>query len=529
MPRLKSSHQNRSRLSIPGGWPLAAALAAVFLGAIDLTVIATVLPQIVFDLHINTADVDRYIWVVNAYLLAYIVTIPVMGRISDLIGRTAAFQVALAIFLAGSIWSALASDLSGLIAGRAIQGAGGGALLPVTIALVGDLLPPGRRVTAIGLVGAIDTLGWVLGPIWGAAITRLAPGAEPWRWVFWINLPLGVAVAALIQVRSRHARPTAPAVAQQSPRGLDLVGTLLLGGSLLLINLGLASSGEIGLSKGAAMRALGGTRNPLAAYLVPLLISGAALLVLFILWELRASSPILPPRLFRQPAFAAAIAANFLIGVALIVAMVDVPVVVALLAEEDRISELSAAYLAPFTLTMAILAFSGGALAARRGESQTAAIGIALVVVGYIALWLGLRQEREIWMVPGLMIAGSGFGLVLAPIGATAIDAAPPPDRGVAAALTILFRLLGMTIGISALTAVGVRRLQSLSEGVEPVVRRAGETTAEFFVRQNQYIEEVAIPLSLRVVRETFLIAAIIAIIALAPVRRMRDRANSEG
>jgi len=144
-------------------------------------------------------------------------------------------------------------------------------------------------------------------------------------------------------------------------------------------------------------------------------------------------------------------------------------------------------------------------------------------------LWLGLRQEREIWMVPGLMIAGSGFGLVLAPIGATAIDAAPPPDRGVAAALTILFRLLGMTIGISALTAVGVRRLQSLSEGVEPVVRRAGETTAEFFVRQNQYIEEVAIPLSLRVVRETFLIAAIIAIIALAPVRRMRDRANSEG
>lgn len=527
MPRLLSSRQHNRRIDLAGGWPLAAALAAVFLGAVDLTVIATVLPRVVFDLHINTADVDRYIWVVNAYLLAYIVTVPVMGRVSDLIGRPAAFQLSLAIFLAGSLWSATASDLTTLILARAVQGTGGGALLPVTLALVGDVLPPGRRHTAIGLVGAIDTLGWVLGPIWGATIVRFAPGAEPWRWVFWINLPAGIAVSALIWRHAGRAHAAAPAQ-RRSLRHLDLIGTLLLGGALLLLNLGLSVSGEAGISKGAAMRALGGTRNPLAPYLMPLLISGVVLLSLFVLWERRAASPILPPRLFRRSRFDTAMAANFLAGMALIVAMVDVPVIVALLADEARISELSALHLAPFSAMMAILSFTGGVIASRRGDRQAAVTGLLLVAGGYLALWFGLRNAGLPWLIPGLILAGAGFGLVIAPIGANAIDAAPAADRGVAAALTILFRLLGMTMGISALTAFGIRRLQSLTATVEPVVRREGETTAEFFLRQQQYIQDVAIPLSLRVVRETFLVAAAVALLALIPVMLMRTARHGD-
>ncbi|MER3436805.1 MAG: hypothetical protein C4346_03845 [Chloroflexota bacterium] len=521
VPILSSSRQHNRREAIVSGWPLGAALAAVFLGAVDLTVIATVLPQVVFDLRINTADVDRYIWVVNAYLLAYIVTVPVMGRISDLIGRTAAFQIALAVFLAGSLWSATASNLTTLILARAVQGAGGGALLPVTLALVGDLLPPGRRHAAIGLVGAIDTFGWVLGPVWGAAVVRFAPGAEPWRWVFWINVPAGIVVAILIWVGARRAGTTT-APHRRRLRELDLAGTLLLGSALLLLNLGLSVSGEAGISKGAAMRALGGTRNPLAPYLMPLLGAGAALLILFILWERRSPSPILPLRLFQSTRFTTAIAANFLAGAALIVAMVDVPVVVALLADEERISELSAAYLAPFSATMAILSFTGGIVAGKRGDRRAAGMGLLLVASGYVAIWLGLGATSEVWMLPGLVVAGAGFGMVIAPIGANAIDAASAADRGIAAGLTILFRLLGMTIGISALTAFGVRRLQALTAPIEPVVREEGETTAEFFLRQHQYIQDVAIPLSLRVVRETFLIAAAIAVLALLPVLLMR-------
>src|SRR5829696_349601 len=188
---------------------LGAALLAVLLGALDLTVIATILPGMVTDLRINAADVDRYVWIVNSYLLAYVVAIPVVGRLSDIVGRTLAFQASLALFLVGSIVCAFAADLPGMIAGRAIQGAGGGALLPVTMAMVGDLLPPGRRAAALGLVGAIDTLGWVLGPIWGATLVEIAPGQDPWRWVFIVNIPLAlVAAVAIGRVGARNTTGT---------------------------------------------------------------------------------------------------------------------------------------------------------------------------------------------------------------------------------------------------------------------------------------------------------------------------------
>lgn len=507
-------------------WPLVAALAAVFLGAVDLTVIATILPRMVFDLHINTADVDRYIWVVNAYLLAYIVSIPLMGRVSDLLGRTVAFEIALAIFLAGSVWSATAGDLHGLIAARAVQGAGGGALLPVTMALVGDLLPAGRRLTALGLVGAVDTLGWVLGPLWGAAAVGVAPGSNPWRWVFWINLPVGLLVAVAIALAGRQSR--GPRLRAGGLRSLDLPGTILLGGGLLLVNLGLSAGGEVGLTQGSAMRALGGTKNPLAGDLVPLIVGGIALLAAFVLWERHASNPILSPRLFGTRPFVTGVIANFLVGSALIVAVVDVPVVVALLVDQDRISTVSAYLLAPFTISIAALSFVGGLMARRYGERLTASLGLALVVIGYVALWLGMGENHYLRMIPGLVIAGTGFGLVVAPIGAQVIDSAAAVDRGVAAAFTILFRLLGMTIGISSLTAVGVHRLQTLTGRLQPVVQQPGETTAQFFVRQTQFIQEYAVPLSLKVVRETFLIAAALASLALIPILACRTEAEHD-
>jgi len=506
---------------------LAAALLAVFVGALDLTVIATILPRMVSDLRINTADIDRYIWVVNAYLLAYIVTIPIVGRLSDLIGRRSAFLASIAVFVAGSLWCASADNLQDLIIGRAIQGAGGGALLPVTMALIGDVMPPRRRTASLGLVGAIDTLGWVLGPLWGAGIVGvLASQATPWRWVFTINVPLGILTSVAIVVAGRAI--TSPPVSW-SLRRLDLVGTALLAAALLLINLGLSSGGELGAATGTGARALGGTTNPLASYLLPLLAGGGAALGAFVWWERRASSPIVPPALLRRPRFAAAISANLLAGSALIVAMVNTPIVVALLVDEDRISSTSALMLAPFTLLMAALSFGGGLLSRRFGERRTAIIGVVLVAAGYAVVWIGLRSGDYVSMVPGLAIAGAGFGLLIAPIGAAALDAAKPGDRGIAAGLTLVFRLLGMTIGISALTAVGVRRLATLTDRLEIIVRQPNESTAEFLVRQNTFVEENVIPISLQVVRETFLIAGCLALLALVPIWWLGRRSEQTG
>ena len=513
----KDGRAQRASLPQPGARAaLAAALGAVFVGALDLTVIATILPRMVFDLNINTADIDRYVWVVNGYLLAYLVAIPITGRLSDLIGRPLAFQLSLAVFLVGSIWCATADDLQGLIVGRAIQGAGGGALLPVTMALVGDLLPPRRRVAALGLVGAIDTLGWVLGPLWGAAVVAIFDAqSDPWRWVFYVNVPLGIAAALAIAVTGRRIRP---ARVPGGLRRLDALGALLLATSLLLLNLALSSGAELGATGGEGLRALGGTPNPLGDYLWPLLAGAAVVGAAFVWWENRAALPILPLRLFRGRRFSAAIAANFLVGVALIVGMVDVPVVVALLVEQDRVSNISAVMLAPFTLLMAILSFAGGVIVGRRGERATAWAGVLLVALGYGALWFGLRSEDLLGMLPGLIVAGAGFGLVVAPIGASAIEAAPAADRGIAAALSLVFRLLGMTIGISTLTAIGVRRLQVLTGRLDTPIQQQGETTASFLLRQQQFIVDHAIPLSVQVIRETFLAAGLVALLALFPI-----------
>jgi MFS family permease len=518
---------NRSRETglyqtlVAGGWPLGAALAAVFLGAIDLTVISTVLPKIVIDLNINTADIDRYIWIVDAYLIAYIIAIPLVGRLSDVVGRGIAFQCSIAVFVVGSVAAAMSNDLTQLIAARALQGAGGGALMPVTLALVGDLMPAGKRVTVLGLVGAIDTLGWVLGPVWGALIVGIFSGAhDAWRWVFWLNVPAGLVVGIVVHRRIG----VRGAARRRTLRQVDLIGAVLLGAALLLLNLGLSSGGESGVSTDSAMRALGGTQNPLSDYLPQLIGGGALLLAGFILWERRSKSPLLPLGLFLNRSFSAALLANFLTGAALITAMVDVPVVVALLVSSDRISVVSALLLAPFTIVMAATSLAGGFISSRLGERRTAFAGFGCVFLGFVAVWLALRVSDYPWMTPGLIIAGAGFGLAVAPIGSTVIETAPEADRGIASASTILFRLLGMTVGISTLTSFGIDRLQRLSENAPKIVRASNESTADFLIRQNEYIQNVAIPLSVQVVRETFLIAGFIGLAALVPVVYLRTR-----
>jgi MFS family permease len=362
--------------------------------------------------------------------------------------------------------------------------------------------------------------------MWGAAIVRLLAGTdEPWRWVFAVNIPLGLLAAAAIIA----ARRFESAATNRSTRGrLDLLGTLLLAIALLGVNLALASGSEIGAAGGSGARALGGTRNPLADQAPLLLVVGLIAGVLFVLWERRARDPVLPLALFRHRRFSAAIVANFLVGAALIVAMVDTPVVVALLVDADRVSSVSALMLAPFTLLMAALSFAGGQLVRLRGERLTAAIGLALVAIGYVALWVGFRDRSYTAMIPGLAIAGAGFGLVIAPIGATTIEAAAASERGIAAGLTLVFRLLGMTIGISVLTSIAVRRLQTLVSRLDLPVRQPDESTAAFLLRQNEFITDRVIPLSLQVIRESFLIAGVLALVALVPISYISHRPTGD-
>ena len=508
-------HPDRRALSSSPA--LNAALICVLLGAIDLTVIAAILPKMIVDLGVNTSDIDRYIWIVSGYLIAYIVAIPIVGRISDHVGRKLTFLVCLGIFLVGSIVCGLSQSLDGLIVGRSIQGFGGGGLLPVALALTVDTLPRGKRLAGIGLVSAVDTLGWVIGPIYGAVVEKIAWSQnESWRWVFWINIPLLILAAIVVLIRFPHESSKTRNLS--SLRRFDVPGAILLTGALVTVNLALSSGGEIGSASSSGMRALGGTSNPLAAYAPVMLLVAVICLLALVFWERRTSSPILPVALFANRTFLLVSSANFLIGAVLMVGMVDVPVVVALIANPDHAVEIGAGMLASYTVGIMIMSLVSSSAIRMWGTLRVMLAGLILTALGYALLYPLLEGDHVYRMVIGLLIAGSGLGLLIAPLTSIALDQAAEQDRGAAASTALVFRLLGMTIGTSALTALAVKRLQSLIDGLEPIVRKPNEGTAEFLLRQQLFLENHAIPLSIQVVQETFLIASVLALITIIPV-----------
>jgi MFS family permease len=509
-----------------GGRPLlAAALVAVFVAALDLTVITTILTRIIFDLEINAAEIDRYAWVVSGYLLAYLITIPIAGRASDLLGRRVVFLVALGLFVAGSVWCVLAEALLPLILARMVQGLGGGALVPVTLALAADLLPPARRAAAVGTIGAVDTLGWVLGPLWGAAVVglfgaaRLGP-VDDWRWVFFINAPLTLGVLAVIAVVWR-GRPAAAA----TPGRFDWAGALALTVALTLTNLALSSGAEGGA---AEPRVLGASANPFAPYRWPLLAGAAVAFAVFVWTARRPGLSLIPLSLFRSRVFSAANLANLLVGAALIIVMVDVPFVVSLLATDtERVSLISALLLMPFTLAMAVGSLGGGAVAERLGYRTLALAGLVLAAIGFWRFWGWPHALDYGRMTIDLLICGLGLGLVIAPVGAAAINSAPATDYGIASSLVLVMRLLGMMIGLSALTSWGAGRLDELVKALPPLAQNPGEPTGAFIQRQLQHQAEQVSALTLQILHQTFAIAGVICLVALIPAAFLARRTRA--
>ena len=263
---------------------------------------------------------------------------------------------------------------------------------------------------------------------------------------------------------------------------------------------------------------MGGTPNPLAEY-IPFLLAACVLSTsTLVVWERRSRSPLLPIGLYRSTRFRGIILANVLLGAVLMVAMVNIPVVVALLSTPDVVSRRSALLLAPFTVTIAAASFFAGMVIGRVGAWRSSRLAVLMVMAGCASLYVLLENQSLVAMIPGLAVAGVGLGLLLPPLGAVVLESASSADRGAAASSAVMFRLLGMTVGVSALTAMGVRRLQTLTGRLDPIVQTTGESTAAFLNRQRMFIEDHAIPLSVQVIRETFLVAGVIAAFLFIPL-----------
>lgn len=493
-------------------------LGVVFLAALDLTVVAPILPTVISDLNINTVDADRYAWIVLAYLVAYTATVPLTGRLSDYLGRLPVFAGAMLLFMAGSLVAAQAEGLGTMIVGRTLQGLGGGAMLPVSMALVADIVPPQRRAAALGLVAAVDTFGWVLGPVWGAAVHA---AFDSWRAIFWLNLPLGaLAALALLWARPHLGRPAE----RDAP---NLLSAVLGVTGLVAATVALSSGGEAGLSAEQGAAALGGSVNPVSAYRWPLLGFAALALIGFVISEWKARSPLLPRALIRSRLFQLAGGANLLVGAALIVAMVNAPLTIALLADEDQHAGYTALILGAFTLLMTAGAIIGGRVANRVDGRWPALAGLAIGAAGFALMSAWTDELNLSWMSVTVGIAGLGLGIVIAPIAEAAIRAAGTASYGAASGLVLLARLIGMTVGLAGVTSFALARLDVRVSELPAIPPNPGESTADYFNRQQTYLEEQLIPLTLDVVHETFLVAAALCLLTIPLVLLMRQRRGS--
>lgn len=440
---------------------LALVCLAIFVGAVDLTVVSAVLPKIMVDLRVSIdTELNRAAWVISGYLLTYTVSMTFMGRLSDMIGRRLVYLICLGIFIAGSAVVAAAPGLEILIAGRVVQAFGAGALVPVSMALVSDLFPPAQRAPALGFIGAVDTGGWMVGHLYGGILMR---AFDSWRLLFWINLPLGLAALALTWWALRSVPQ------RQAGGSFDWLGTILISACLIALNLGLAAGAELGSTD------FYGERSGPPPYALPLVIAALALLAGFVWAERRNSEPLIDLRLFANRSATAACTINVLAGFALALAITNVPLFINTRLSLTNPSEPDilrrAAWeagwmLSALTLTMAAAAVPGGALTSRFGVRLPSLAGLALAAGGFILMSRWQAQSSYLQMGIELALAGVGLGLLISPVAEAVIAASEERQRGVASALVIALRLVGMTIGVAVLTLYGVQRQDAL--------RRAG-------------------------------------------------------
>ena len=387
--------------------------------------------------------------ILTGFLGGYVVAMPLLGAFSDARGRLPAYAAAMAVFGVGSVLTALAPALGVLVVGRVLQGLGGGALVPLCLAMAADLFAPGRRSLPLGAVSALQEAGSVVGPVYGAALAASLGG---WRSVFWLNLPLGALVLLGLWLGGRSSgRVGVRAGAGGSPaaRQVDWLGAALLGLGLALVVFALYPDDP-------QQRAV----NSLAA---PLLVAGILVLAAFAWRQGRRLSPLIAPELLRSPAFLGALGANLLAGAGLMVALVDVPVLARGVFDLDTVQ--SGLLLVRLLAGLPVGALLGGWLASRLGRHWTAGAGLALAG---LAFWLmsgwGVHQlQAAAWQATSeLFLCGLGLGIVIAPLSAAVLDLADPGRHGLAGSLVVLARTLGMVLGLASLTAFGLSRFQRI-------------------------------------------------------------------
>jgi EmrB/QacA subfamily drug resistance transporter len=486
---------------------MAAISFGVFVAADDLTVVSTLLRQIIGDLEIPLpSGFDDAAWIVNSYLIAYVAVMPFMGRLSDLLGRRRVYIGALIIFLVGSAWIPFTSSLGWFIAARVLTAVGGGAMVPVALAVIGDLYPEPRRPRAYGILGAVDTIGWVWGPLFGALLVRFLD----WRWQFYLNVPLALlGIAAAWWALQDHDQPSVHA-------RIDWRGAAALTAGLVSLNIALLDAGEISVV--GDLSELTGEGSTSTTWLFGV---AAASFALFWWLERNRSDPLIDLTLFRNRNFTAGVGVNFLVGAVLIIAMVDVPLFVNLVVETSLqdAAVLSGWVLSGLTAAMAVTSYLGGVATERTWYRPVIVAGLVVTGIGFLVVGGSWDAQVDPWTMGWqLVILGVGFGLVTAPTNAAVVDAAAAEQRGAAAGLVIVFRLMGLAVGLSGLTAWTLYRFDRLRSGLDlPGIGDPG---------YEDVLEAATADITAQALTETFLFAVAVVAAGLLVAMGLRRTAR---
>jgi MFS transporter, DHA2 family, triacylglyceride efflux pump len=481
---------------------LTTAAVAVSLAAADTYVVVLALTDMMAGVGIGIDALQRATPIISGFLLGYVAVLPLIGRVADLVERQRVLLACLGVFVVGSTITALATDLPVLVTGRVVQGVGGGGLVPATLAIVAQLWPADRRGVPLGVVGAVQELGSVLGPVLGALVLVVAD----WRAIFWLNTLLGalLAVAVVVTGGGHVPRPRPVVVALSvvaavagvlalaapesltssvalgvpfvpfggstsrlvTPVGLvaavfllaalavggrgawpllrraDLLGAVLLGGALGCVVLTFAASEP-------ATEVVG----PLGYALLPV---AALLALLYAVHHRRAAEPLVPRGLVRGR-LVWALVVSLLVGVALVAVVVDVPLLARIVHTSSQTQ--AALVLVRFLVAVPVGALAGGWALRRLGNGVVAGAGLALATVGLALMttW-GRGSLDHVSSTLVLALTGLGIGLALAPVNDAALAQAAHDAHGTASALVVVARMVGMVVGVALLTAIGLHQ-----------------------------------------------------------------------